>query len=569
MKWKTSTKYFLGIALIMTGVNSQAQHNNELYNNGAEITVQNGAEVHVWGDVHMRGGSMDNNGLVKVQGNMYANNTFQQRSTGGTGIVRLENSDVNTNERQFIQGSYAVRGGQTQINTNDGAFQHLQLANSQGIVYLVADANSTVGAENLVADVKGSVDFRIGGAPVNRIVTRDIGLTGVPAFANGSAHDAIFGMMNNAPGAANFIDETIDLTGSNTSTLDEGYVEGKLRRAIAPGGGTYGYFIGLEPTGINNSRGFQYTHLEFDAGNSYDVVTGHFEAGSPNASAVQPYCTGNYQIDYFGGADHGEWHFDDIAGITSAPYRIKIWPQNDNLATGTVWVITKDDAYVGVGNVNECGPAPVGLERGGYTSFSDFSLASGTILLEVDIIDLTATPINNNYIQVDWATSKERDLDYFEVERSVDDMNFETIGSQNAVGNSSTQQSYTLDDKNVLPNTNYYYRIKAINRDGSFEYTHSVVASLKQTGENLEAVKIYPNPVKGGAVTIDFTSVKERELNIVVYDAIGQLIQSKQTPVQEGFNQFALETTHWPSGVYFIHMVGRDFSIVKELVKGE
>lgn len=570
MKWKTSTKYFFGMALLLTGLNSQAQqHNNELYNNGAQITVQAGAEVHVWGDVHMMGGSMDNDGLVKVQGNMYSDNNFQQRSTAGTGIVRLENSDVNTAQRQFIQGSYAVRGGQAQTNANDGAFQHLQLANSQGIVYLIADGNSAVGAENLVADVKGSVDFRFGAAPVNRIVTRDIGLTGAIPFVNGNAHPAIFGMMNPAAGAANFIDETIDITGDNSSTLDEGYVEGKLRRAIAGGGGTYGYFIGLEPTGTNNSRGFQYVHLEFDAANTYDVVTGHFEAGSPNAAAVQGYCAGNYQIDYFGGADHGEWHFQDIADISSAPYRIKIWPQDDNLAAGTVWVITKDDVYAGVGNANECGPNPVGLERGGYNDFSDFSLASGTILLEVDIIDLTATAINNNYIQVDWTTSKEKDVDYFEIERSVDDMNFETIGSENAVGNSQIQQNYTLDDNNVLPNTNYYYRVKTFNADGSFEYTHSVVASLTQTGASAEAVKIYPNPVKGGAVTIDFTSVKERDLSIVTYDAIGQLITSKRAVVQEGFNQFSLETVNWPSGVYFIHMVGKDFSVVKELVKGE
>ncbi|MCP4439752.1 MAG: T9SS type A sorting domain-containing protein [Aureispira sp.] len=568
MKFKTSTKYFLGLALLFSGLNSQAQHSNELYNNGAQITVQNGAEVHVWGDVHMMGGSMDNDGYVKVQGNMYSDDQFQQRSTGGTGIVRLENSDVNTTERQFIQGSYAVRGGQAAINGDDGAFQHLQLANSQGIVYLISDGFSNVGGENLVADVKGSVDFQIGAVANNRIITRNVGLTGAIPFANGSAHDGIFGMMNNSPGDANFIDESVDL-GGNNSTFDVGYIEGKMRRAISGAGGTYGYYIGLEPTGTNNSRGFQYVHLDFTGGNNYDVITGHFEAGSDNTSPSIWDCSGStYYIDYFAGSpDHGEWVFNDITGGGAGPYEIKIWPQDHTIQPMDVYLITKDNTIIGT--ADDCGATWSGLDRNGFSGFSEFGVAGSTNLLETDIIDLSATPINNNYIQVDWTTSKEKDVDYFEIERSIDDMNFDVITSHDAVGNSPSQQSYSIDDNNVLPNTNYYYRIKVINADGTFEYTHSVVASLQQVGGHVEAIKVYPNPVRQGAITIDFTSVQDRDLNIVVYDAIGQLITSQNAPVQEGFNQFSVETTHWPSGVYFIHMVGKDFSTVKELVKGE
>ena len=116
------------IIFLLLFLNSQhliAQHSNELYNDGALISVQNGAEIHVKGDVHMIGGSLENNGLILTQGNSYSDNTFQQL---GTGTYRIENSVTNAGERQFIQGSFAVRGGQSKIGTDDGSFYDLELA---------------------------------------------------------------------------------------------------------------------------------------------------------------------------------------------------------------------------------------------------------------------------------------------------------------------------------------------------------------------------------------------------------------------------------------------------------
>jgi hypothetical protein len=55
---------------------------------------------------------LENNGLIKTHGNSYSDALFQNT---GTGTYRIENSGVNTSERQFIQGSFAVRGGQAEI----------------------------------------------------------------------------------------------------------------------------------------------------------------------------------------------------------------------------------------------------------------------------------------------------------------------------------------------------------------------------------------------------------------------------------------------------------------------
>ena len=237
-----------------------AQHNNELYNYGALIHVQAGAEVHVWGDVHMREatGNLQNNGLIKVQGHSYSDNLFQQ---SGTGTYRVENSDVNIGERQFIQGSYAVRGGQAQTGVNDGSFYDLELANDQGIVYLVGTGN--------IADVRNSVDYNIG-ATHNRIVTHDIGATGAIIYpANGSAYSAVFGVMNPTAGLATQVDNSTSV-GGNMSTFDAGYVQGNLRRAINAAGGQYGYVLGLEPAGAGAQRGHDPVRAEDGLGDGQE-----------------------------------------------------------------------------------------------------------------------------------------------------------------------------------------------------------------------------------------------------------------------------------------------------------
>lgn len=565
---------------------TQAQHANEFYNDGAIVHIQAGAEVHVWGDFHVVDGAstaveLHNDGLLKVQGNMYSDAAFQQR---GTGTTLLENSDVNTTERQFISGSFAVRGGTGQIGTDDGSFYNLEINNSNPTlrsVYLVPSA--LAGNTPYVADVRGSINFDpqgLGPTNATSIVTSDIGMTGAITYpANGSAYTAEFGMMNNAAGAGNYINDTWHQSGGDNSSLqDNGYIIGKHRRAIAPTGGTYGYMLGLDPSTAtaNNgqNKGFQYIHFVF-GNNTYDVLSGYYEAGSINSTMGAGIECSGYDMNDFWGDRHGEWIFDDINNLAAGvggDYEVQVWPQDPTSAwSGTVWTISKDDIFVypNLPLHNDCGPSAVGLSRNGFDGFSQFGVVSGVILLESEIVDLTATPIDNKYIKVDWTTSKEVDVDHFVIERSTDDANFTALTTHPATGNSAVPQSYFIDDHAVLPNIHYYYRVKVINTDGTVDYTHSVVASLTKEG-NVETVNLFPNPtLNGNNATLEITSTIDKTSNIIVYDAIGQLLINKRVEVQQGLNTFTLETQDWPGGVYYIHVNSALSSTVKELIIAE
>lgn len=523
-----------------------AQHNNEFYNDGALVHVQAGAEVHVLGDVHMRQGSgtLHNDGFIKMQGNAYSDNLFQQR---GTGTFLVQNSDVNTGERQFISGSYAVRGGQGQIGVNDGSFYNLELGNDQGIVYLIADGSSNVGGQNYVADVRGAVDFNVVAAPNNRVITRDVGLTGAIPFANGSGHNAIFGMMNPTAGGANFLDESVDL-GGNMSVLDYGYVEGKLRRAVSAAGGVYGYYVGLEPAGAGAQKGFQYAHLNFGV-NNYDVISGYFETGSPNAFAVQLECTGE-TMDYFGGVDHGEWMFDDITGAGAGLYEIQIWPQDDNFIAAPIWAITKDNSFQGT--VNDCGPSPVGLTRAGLSGFSEFSVAAPVSALPAELLDINAQGIVD-HIDVTWNVANEVNLSHYELERSEDGASFEYVGDISGTGGPNSPQTYVYHDYDVRYFQDFYYRVRSVDLDGTDDYSPTVVASIVKKGDgfNENSVLLYPNP-SFEDFYLSIFSEENMNLEMEVHNSLGQIVAQRSFVAQEGNTVINVPSNEWAPTVYYI-----------------
>ena len=60
-------------------------------------------------------------------------------------------------------------------------------------------------------------------------------------------------------------------------------------------------------------------------------------------------------------------------------------------------------------------------------------------------------------------------------------------------------QNYYWEDKEVESNTRYYYRLKMVDLDGSFEYSEVVAISSKTTIVS----QIYPNPfIKIGPLKI-------------------------------------------------------------------
>lgn len=180
-------------------------------------------------------------------------------------------------------------------------------------------------------------------------------------------------------------------------------------------------------------------------------------------------------------------------------------------------------------------------------------------------IKLTSFDAQYSYgkVNVNWITETETNNDYFTVERSKDLKTFEVVDvvkSKN--GNSNITQKYDLTDKNPLKGTSYY-RLKQTDYDGQFEYFEPVAVTIKSTYDD---VTVYPNPVSGNGY-LTFSSLKDDEQTLVIYDVSGRIVYQKQYAITTGNNKLTLETTNLTKGMYFIKMDNAEDGINLKFIK--
>lgn len=165
-------------------------------------------------------------------------------------------------------------------------------------------------------------------------------------------------------------------------------------------------------------------------------------------------------------------------------------------------------------------------------------VVSNIMPLSVELLDLAAQAIDNQYIQVSWKTTVEINNNYFEVERSMDNQTFVHIGQVAGAGNSTSINSYIFDDKKAQEGLNYY-RLKQIDFDGKSTTSNVVAAYLSKTNR----VLIYPNPADE-----ILCIASQQVVNISMADESGKVIY-------KGENASKIDLKDFANGVYFIEVL--------------
>jgi len=208
-------------------------------------------------------------------------------------------------------------------------------------------------------------------------------------------------------------------------------------------------------------------------------------------------------------------------------------------------------------------------QRSNLTSFSDFGMGanSGGSLLPIELIHFSGK-LNRQTKSVDltWSTSTEINNEVFEVERSQDGETFEEIGRVAGAGNSSSELQYLFTDKKPLKGI-AYYRLKQVDFDGTFTYTHLVsVSNIESSNANEEVeVSLFPNPTNG-LIKI-FIPTDQPEVQISIFDYNGNVVKSVIATNENSNNIYAeLDLRgELSSGVYLLKVATTAFSITKKI----
>ena len=131
------------------------------------------------------------------------------------------------------------------------------------------------------------------------------------------------------------------------------------------------------------------------------------------------------------------------------------------------------------------------------TSFSPFTFGSTDVNenpLPVEIASFMGRQ-NGNTVVLEWTTLSEKENDYFEIERSVDGINFVTIGFVQGAGNSTEKLAYSFAD-NAPERGLVYYRLSQVDYDGTRSFADRLISVVYTTDGNI-SLTVVPNPTRG------------------------------------------------------------------------
>jgi hypothetical protein len=168
------------------------------------------------------------------------------------------------------------------------------------------------------------------------------------------------------------------------------------------------------------------------------------------------------------------------------------------------------------------------------------STATGSLsTLPVGLTEFTAT-LESNTTRLSWATATESNSSYFDVEYSTDNITWESIGSVQAAGNTTTGRSYAFTHNHPAAGNNFY-RLKMADQDGTFTYSKVDQVAIEETSK----ITFYPNPVKSSC-TVNTNSTTPQSLSLLTLD--GRMLQQNNTFISGG----SIDLSRYPNGIYLI-----------------
>lgn len=184
--------------------------------------------------------------------------------------------------------------------------------------------------------------------------------------------------------------------------------------------------------------------------------------------------------------------------------------------------------------------------------------------LPVELTSFTSNLLKDK-IQLNWVTKTETNNYGFEIERRINENDWNKIGFVEGNGNSNSPKEYSYTDKDLFTGgSKFQYRLKQVDTDGSFEYSDAVEVEVVPTQYDLS--QNYPNPFNP-STTIQYSLPKQTQLKINIYNMLGELVETLAAGTYEaGYHKVTFNASNLPSGTYIYRMESSNFIQVKKML---
>lgn len=170
----------------------------------------------------------------------------------------------------------------------------------------------------------------------------------------------------------------------------------------------------------------------------------------------------------------------------------------------------------------------------------------------------------DNTVELFWTTLSETNNYGFVVERKSENGSWDKIGFVKGSGTTANLNEYTFLDQNLMPGTTYFYRLKQINSDGSFEYSREI--KIDSVPVTITLWQNYPNPFNP-ITAIRYHIPEDTNVSLQILDLNGKwvsnLIEEKQ---KTGTYTIEWNAKSLSSGIYFFKLEAGRFTAIKKAV---
>ena len=163
---------------------------------------------------------------------------------------------------------------------------------------------------------------------------------------------------------------------------------------------------------------------------------------------------------------------------------------------------------------------------------------------------------NNN--RIDWKVACFLQHANFEIQRSADNINFETVHSFQADELRCREPFFYTD--NTATSDKSFYRIKVGDIDGRF-YSSGIIA-LYKSPDKMDITAITPS-ISTGKFSLQVSSASADKADIIITTSGGKIVHQQSLRMQKGNNTVNLLLNHLSAGLHYITIISSTRQVSK------